>query len=262
MQEGDNSLDSILNDEPAETVEAQAAEPAPVTPQDPEEAPSGPERDEHGRFVSTKGVEPGETPEPVPPTDKLPQEDYKAIREEREKRQRLESELEALRQTVQSLQQPQEPPAPPPSMWEDEQGWQQHFGQQIASQASINANLNTSEMLCRDKFDDFDDMKAKFIELARVNPAIADEARADPHPWRKAYQIAKNAASAAELGATNVEELKAKLREELLAEFQQGQTPLPNAQPLLPPTLTGERNVGGRSGPAWSGPPSLDQLLS
>jgi hypothetical protein len=143
-------------------------------------------------------------------------------------------------------------------MWEDEQGWQNHFGSQVVQQASLNAKLDLSEMLTRRDNADFDDMKARFLEMAEQNPAIVQQALGDPDPWRKAYTIAKNAATMADLGATDLDTLKAKLREELLAEM--GQSPVPQQQPL-PPTLTGERNVGARSGPAWSGPPKLSEML-
>lgn len=255
MQE-DSPLTRFLSDAPTEAVEAQPAETAPEQPQTPEEAPEGPARGPDGKFLpkQSTGVE-----DAVPPTDKLPQEDYKAIREEREKRQTLERELEALRNTVQSLQQPKEPPAPPPSVWDDEQSYGQHLIGQATSAASFNANLNTSEMLCRDRFDDFDDMKAKFLEMAQANPTVAQQALADPHPWRKAYQIAQNVAKMEALGAVDLTDLEAKI-EARLREEMMGQTPVPQPQPTLPPSLSGERNVGARTGPAWT-PKTLADFL-
>lgn len=257
MSEG-TSLDDLLNGEPTEPT-ADAPQNAPDNP-----AADDRPRDEHGRFAA-KGVEPQDNPaEPVPPTDKLPMEEYKAIREEREKRQTLERELEALKQQFQAVQQPKEPPAPPPSLWEDDQAWQQHFGQEVVTtavqQATFNAKLDMSEMMVRQANPDFDDVKAEFIALAEQNPQLVQQALADPHPWNKAYQIAKNHKTMAELGATDLETLKAKLREELMAEMQ-AQPPVNPGRPVLPPTLTTERSVGSRSGPAWAGPASLDDLL-
>lgn len=249
------SLDDLLNDAPqAEETEAGHVEP----PSEPED--TGQPRDEHGRFAAKTGVDP-ET-DTVPPTDKLPQEDYKAVREEREKRQALERELEALRQQHQALK---EPPAPPPSMWEDERGWQQHFGNEVVTtavqQATLNAKLDMSEMMVRQANPDFDEVKAEFLALAEQNPQLVQQALADPHPWNKAYQIAKNHKTMAELGATNLDDLKTKLREEIMVELQQGSTPVPQARPQVPPSLTTERTVGGRGGPAWAGPKPLSELL-
>ena len=83
-----------------------------------------------------------------------------------------------------------------------------------------------------DDLTDFDDMKATFIELMQANPSLQQQALADPHPWNKAYQIAKNHKAMQELGATDVTELEAKLREKIQAEMagsiQQSPT-LPNS---------------------------------
>jgi hypothetical protein len=60
-----------------------------------------------------------------------------------------------------------------------------------------------------------------------------------------------------ELGATNLDDLKAKIRDELMAELQAN--PAPRAS--VPPSLASERNVGQRTGPQWTGPKSLSDLL-
>lgn len=242
MTEG-TSLNDILADEPvADVVEDTAPEPRP--------------RDEHGRFAA-KGVEEPAEPQgdadPVPPTDKLPKEDYKAIREEREKRQALEKELEALRNQI---QQQQEPPAPPPSVWEDEQAWGAHLQQQAVGQASLNARLDMSEMLASQAHEDFDEMKDRFVQMMQANPALQQQALEAKHPWEKAYQIAKNAKAAEELGAVDVNDLREKLKAELLAEMQ-GSAPVAS----IPASLSGERSVAPRSGPAWTGPRPLTDLL-
>jgi hypothetical protein len=253
MDEG-TPLDSILNEEPAaETVTVEAEQ-----PQEPEQPTDGPARGPDGKFVS-KQQDTGVTEEPPP--GKLPQDEYKAIREEREKRQRLEAELADLRNQFQSLQQPKEPETPPPSLWEDEQGWQQHFGQSVVTtavqQATMNAKLDMSEMMMRQANPDFDEIKDTFLTLAKDNPALAEQALADPHPWNKAYHIAKNHKTMADLGATDLDSLKAKIREELMAEMQSPAA----AQSMVPPSLSGVRNVGSRSGPVWSGPTPLGDML-
>lgn len=239
------SLDELLDGEPVEELE-----PVEVA----EEAASEPEvqpRDESGRFAAKEtGVEPQETAEPVPPTDRLPQQDYKALREEREKRQRLEAELEALR-----AQQTQ-----PPSIWEDEQAARSYDQQQAVAaavqEATFQASLNMSEMMARQAYPDFEEVKAEFLAMAEQNPVLPQQALSDPHPWNKAYQIAKNARTMRELGATDINELREKIKAELMAEMQAQPAP---AQ--LPPTLSTERSVGSRTGPAWSGPKSINELL-
>lgn len=246
-------LSELLGNADAATGEPEAVEEQAVDDEQP--------RDEHGRFASLEtGVEPEQgqpEPEAVPPTAGLPQEEYKAIREEREKRKRLEAELEALRQQMAS-----QPPEPPPSIWEDDQGALQHVKQEAVSlavqQATLNAKLDMSEMMVRQQNPDFDEVKAEFLALAEQNPGLVQQALADPHPWDKAYKIAKTHRTMQELGATDVATLRAKLREEVLAELQQGRSPV---APGLPPTITGERSVASRSGPAWAGPTPLTDLL-
>jgi hypothetical protein len=245
------SLDDILSDEeeivvPAAEQETEKKPPEPlVTVPDP-----GVVRDEHGRFAP-KGVE--ESVPPAPKTDQLPPEEYKALKAEREKRQTLEAELAQLRAAK-----PQEPPAPPPSIWDDEQGAFQHFGQEIMSRASLNAKLDMSEMMMRQANPDFEEMKQVFVALMAENPGLQQQALADPHPWNKAYQIAKNHKAMQELSAVDVADLETKIRAKIEAEMS-AQAPTPRVG--LPITLSNERNVGSRTGPAWNGPQSIEDIL-
>lgn len=255
MDNESTSLTDLLNDTPQGTVEAAPAVQEPVQEPEPTPPTEGPVRDEAGRFAAKSGVE-----DAGPPPDKLPQDDYKAIREEREKRQALQAELEALKQQFQQSQAPKAPPAPPPSIWEDEQGWQQHQQQVILSQADQLSRINASEMAARSTHADFQEMYDLFNSMAGQNPAVVQQAMADPHPWNAAYKIAKNYKTVQEIGAVDLADLEAKMRERLMAEMQQ-QAPMPTAAPSVPVSLTGERNVGSRSGPAWSGPTSLSDLL-
>jgi hypothetical protein len=262
MSEG-TPLGDILNDEqPDETPEVSET-PIDTAPAEADEG-SGPSRDERGRFAPKEtGVEPGTAPEvpPTEPTDRLPKDVYEPLKAIRGENKQLREELEQLRK---ALTQPQQPPQEAPSLWEDEQGWQQHLTQEVgnsaAQWAAMNARLDTSEMLARDKFDDFDDMKAKFLELAAANPTIAEEARADPHPWRRAYMMAKNHEKMQSLAAVDVNDLEAKLREQIKAELlREAEAQLPAG---LPPSISSQRSVAGRGGPAWTGPTPIGDILS
>lgn len=247
----EKSLDELLSEDTADT------EDTVVDTSDHVTTTLDQPRNESGQFASPEtGVElePSQVAETVPPTAGLPKEDYKAIREEREKRQNLERELEALRKQFEAQQ---NPPAAPPSVWEDEQAFRGDIVSTAVQQATLNARLDMSEMMVRQSAPDFEDMKSRFLQLAEQNPALRQQALNDPHPWNKAYQIAKNAATMEELGATDIETLKAKIREELAAEMQGN----PASRPVIPPSLTNERNVGSRSGPSWTGPKPLSELL-
>lgn len=212
---------------------------------DPVEAPQpetiGQPRDEHGRFAAKDtGEEPQEPPaEAVPPAaDKLPPETFKGLKEEREKRQALERELQALRDQIQASQ--TEPPAPPPSLWEDETAWGGNLVNTAVQQATLNAKLDMSEMMVRQAHEDFDAMKAKFLEMAELNPSLRQQALADPHPWNRAYQIATNAAKMEAIGAVDVADLEAKLREQIKTEMAAQQAP---PAPALPVSLADSQSA-------------------
>lgn len=208
----------------------------------PEPETIGQPRDESGKFAAKEptGVDEQETANPVPPTDKLPQEDYKAIRDEREKRQRAEDRAAALEAQLASLQ---NPPTAPPSIWDDDQGALQHVKQEAIAaavqQANFNSKLDMSEMMVRQANADFEEVKAEFLALAQANPTLVQQALADPHPWNKAYQIAKNHKAMQELGSVNVADMEAKLREKIMAEMQ-AQAPAPSN---LPTSLAGSQSA-------------------
>lgn len=243
-------IDNILNGETAavETVEAEAPE-AEVQAEVTEKAeqPRGPD----GKFAPK-----GETDAPPASNDEF---DGKATLAERRKRQEIERERDELRAQLQQLQ---NPPQPAPDMFENPEGWQNHFGgqirQQASQEASFNSLLNTSEMLCRDKYDDFDDAKTKFMELAEANPVLAQQALGDPHPWRKAYTLVKNHEKMEALGATDSVSLEAKLREQIRAELEAELKAQP-AQVAIPNSLATAQSGRGTSG-VWN-PPTIDEIL-
>jgi hypothetical protein len=139
-------IDELLNGAPDEAPIEDVA-PEPVETPEPEQ--TGPARDEQGRFAPRQtGDEPHVTAEATP-ANPIPEDQFKGYLTEKRKRQELEEKLATLEQRFQSLQQPKEQPAPPPSIWDDEQGWQQHFGQQVSQFATFNAKLEMSEMLTR-----------------------------------------------------------------------------------------------------------------
>ncbi len=242
MSEG---IDDILNGDEPTAIEPEAVEPVA------EPAKAEPARDDNGRFAP-KGED---AAPPAAEEDRVP---VGAIQDERRKRQELERRIEDYEKRLNAIANPPQPQAPPPEMFDDPEGWQNHFGGNIVSQAtqqaSLNAKLDTSEMLARDKFDDFEDMKQSFLELAKENPTLAQQALSDPHPWRKAYQIAKTHSTMREVGATDVDSLRASIRAELEAEMKA----TPAAE--IPQSLASAQS--GRTASATTGaPPSLQDIL-
>lgn len=256
MENDDFNLDSVLN-ESSEPVVQEAEAPQP-------EAVETRQRDERGRFAPK-----GETEDAPPASDDKSKGLEAGITAERKKRQeweeRYRTDVEALRREIEALKQPPQPETPAPSIWEDEQGWQQHFGGSVVTtavqQATFNAKLDMSEMMARQAHEDFDEMKAEFVRMMQENPALQQQALSDPHPWQRAYTIAKNARAMSELGATNLDELKAQMRAQLLEEMKAEQAQAaPAGTPPLPRSLADAQSARGTATQAPA-PISLEEIL-
>lgn len=254
-------LDDILNGAEPDAV--------PVMGEAPVEATQP--RDEHGRFAPKGEPEP-EIPasiEAAPPAasdEDSPVVPLKALQDERSKRQVLEQEIQRLQQ--QFYQQQAQPQQPRPSVFDDEVGWEQDFGNEVitqaVSQATFTARLDMSEMMARQAHPDFEEKKQAFLEEMRWTPGLREQAVQDPHPWDYAYRYIANKQQMAALGAVDVTDLRAKIRAEVEAEYAaKAQNALKTGLPAgVPPSLSAERNVGSRQGPAWAGPATLADLLN
>lgn len=96
----------------------------------------------------------------------------------------------------------------------------------------------------------------------RVNPAAAGEYQAimqSRHPYGTLVEWHKKREAAQEIG-DDPAAYRERLKAELLAEMQSA--PAASAPtPVMPSNLAGARNVGSRSGPAWSGPQPLNDIF-
>lgn len=207
--------------------------------------------------------EPAKEPEAGPPPAAEEPEAVKGleagIAAERRKRQEVEQQLEALRREIQAK--PKEPEAPPPTIWEDDQAALAYHQQQAVAQSlagsAYQTKLFTSEFHARKNIEGFDQDWEPLNKWLSENPTVAQQAAADFDPWGFAHRAYKNQQVMQELGATDLEQLKAKIRAELEAEMEAKKPAMPN----IPPSLSSQRNVGSRSGPAWSGPKPISELL-
>ena len=236
-----DELDNILNDEPTQAVEVVEAPQVEEQPRQPD-----------GKFAP-KGEPESASPAPV----EEPALEHPALIGERRRRQEAEAERERLSKELEALR---NPPAPPPSVFEDEQGWQQHFGSEVINtavqQATFNSKLDMSEMMVRQANADFEEMKAAFLELADQNPSLRQQALQDPHPWNKAYQIAKSHKAMQDLAAVDVDDLREKIRAEITAELGNR----PAATPNLPNSLADSQSARTSAGAVFQ-PPTLEDIL-
>lgn len=262
METEGTSLDDILSGAAPE-VEPVASEPEAVEPTE------GRARNPDGTFASTKetGVEtPPETDlsaEPVPPTEQakgLPPEEFAALKDERRKRQAMEAELADMRAQFARMQQPQ--PEQPPEFWDNPDAAMQarleQFGDTLLQrfeQKQQVERINASEAQARLKYADYDDAFHAFRQAVQANPALAQQMTQASDPAAFAYQKGKTALELERVGS--IDELLKAERAKWEAEARAVVQPT-----SFPQSTVTERSVGGRTGPAWSGPTPLSDILS
>lgn len=218
-------LSDVLSDEPLDPT----PEPKQEEPKGEDSAPPAPKPDE------------AKPPETVP---------LAALKAERDKRQELERQFRELQQQFQQAQQPKkEEPDLASELFENPR--------KVLEQHHMAIKLETSEMLARSKYADFDDKASAFGELARQNPAIVQQMLASPNPGEFVYQTAKKHAEMQEIG--DIDAYKAKLRAEIEAELK-GK---PNPAATLPPDLASAPSAGGmKTKPSWDGPTPMRDILA
>jgi hypothetical protein len=263
----ERSFDDILNgDEPAVEVEAveapaEVAE-APIEPTaevQPEtvERPRGPD----GKFIP-KGEHDSATPAPVEESGHIP---IAALKDERSKRQTLETEIAQLREQMQRLQQPQPQAQPegPPDQWEDPDGyrdWLIKMAEDRATAAATQAfnvqRIQADAAQFSAGKEDYEPTIQAFRQMADVNPGLYEQMMRAPSPAKFAYDTAKTHLEIQQYGS-----LDALVAAKVEAAQKEALAALPTQLPSLPPSISSDRSVGSRSGPTWSGPQSIDDLL-
>lgn len=257
-----DELDDFLDGEATGAPVAEEPQTVEETPSDDGNVTVQANRDDKGRFAPK-----GDTQEDAPPASDEKAKGLEAgISAERKKRQEAEQRYADLERQIAELREaskPQETEQPAPSLWEDENAWQQHFGSQVVGtavqQATLNAKLDMSEMMARQAHEDFDAMKERFVKMMQENPALQQQAMSDPHPWNRAYQIAKNASTMEELGATDLDTLKAEIRKQIEAEQAEQQQQA--AKPVIPQSLAGEQSARGGNPGASSANLSFEEII-
>ena len=258
-----DGVDDFLKGSEPETEQVETETPEVAETPQPEPKDDRP-RDEHGRFAP-KGETQPETPEPSAPPALEEQHTIppKALQEERRKRQELEQQLNEIRQQMASQQQPQQPR---PDFWEDQEGYLQHYGEQILTQAEQRALARFEERLiarsanaARAKYEDFDDTVAVFADMAKANPALEAQLRQHENPGEFVYTTAKTQMELAQYGGDMSALIEAKVRAELEKAQAQQPKPEPAPQPQIPETLAGAQSA--KSGTIAAGPPTLDSIL-
>lgn len=246
-------LDDILNGSTPEPSEP------PVEEAQPPETIGQP-RDDAGRFAAKEtGETPQEAAEPVPPTEQpSDQGQYAALKDERRKRQDLERQLAEMRDQI---SRPQPQPEPPADFWEDPQSFMarqfEQFGNQFRERLRHEQQIeriDVSEASARSKYADYDDAFHAFRQAVETNPALAQQMMQSGDPAEFAYRKGRTALELERVGS--IDDLLKAERAKWEAEVK---AVMP--APTFPSTTATDGSVGARSGPAWSGPKSMDDLL-
>jgi hypothetical protein len=268
----EQSIGDILsgNEPEPEAVTEQVEQPEVQTEQ-PEtvERPRGPD----GKFIAKEetGVEPQEAieapAEPVPPTEptnQLPKEEYSALRAIRDENKELKQKLYQIENhLMQRQQQPQPQAAPPVDFWDDPNAFLEQRDARIAEtlfqrmeQRQTAQRMDQSEHAAKAKYADYDEAFSAFEQAVQLNPRLAHELANASDPGEFAYSKGKTALAIQNAGS--IDALLASERAKWEAEIRAA---VPQPRLSLPSTTAADGSVGGRSGPAWSGPAPLGDLL-
>jgi len=102
------------------------------------------------------------------------------------------------------------------------------------------------------------------LQSKTLDPADYQKVVSSPNRYAAAVQWHKRQLAQKEIG-DDPAAYRAKLEAEILAKHgltaEGGAAQQQQPKPVMPSNLAGARNVGTRSGPAWSGPPSLEDIF-
>jgi len=182
-----------------------------------------------------------------------------------------QSEIELAKyQGMQQAQQPKQPQQAPDPYTQPEEYYQyqqkQHDAQVRAmSEQQLRMRIASAEKIAKAELSDYDEYADYFADVvARQNPEIAQEMIYSPDPAKFAYHMGKQAKAKADMEsvineAGSLDSLKAKLKEELMAEMQPQK---PETQ--IPPDMSSVRSTGSDASAdvIAEGTEGLEQILN
>jgi hypothetical protein len=257
-------MDSILNGSEETETETETFETEQVAEQPEQEAAQ-----ETGVEASQVAAETEPAPEP---------EEVKGLRAaaaaERKKRQELEQAAEAYRLELETLRRQAKPEEEKPFLGEE---YEQRFTETETrlKEELVQTKIMMSRDFAMDKYADYAEKEAEFIQMAKANPVLIDQMRANANPAAFAYKTVSDfqqVQKLREIGdpvayATKLEqELREKIKAELLAEQEAGKKAATEAaiRAKLPKTGFAEERSSGtaRATPdKFNGPTPMGKIL-
>jgi hypothetical protein len=270
-------LESFLKGETATVTEAppEAPQAAPEAP-----APKPEAKAEPAAKPATTKLEPEDEVDPPEALDGEPVIPRRAYEDERRKRQdwklraveaetkhkELQRQLDEAtrRATAPPPQQQQAPQQPPPDPVTDPRGYAQYVEQREA-QRELNARLNNSEMYIRDKVGDekLSEYVEEFRQLANADPTLFGKLYSQPHPYAWLTREVDRLRLVRDVG-DDPAAFRARIEAEARTRWEAEAKAAPAVSPAagMQPSLGTARSVAGRTAGAWSGEPSLDDVLA
>jgi len=268
-----NSLDNILSGQ------AEAVSEQPINEEVTQQVAEGEGQQE--QQVEATGEEPGDGKQRLVP--------HEALHAEKQKTKRYTEEVSSLRQEIaerdsawerriaqlMEAQKPKPTPQQVPDFYEDPNGATQHAVQESVNPRfdavnrvlMENAKLVAGLKFGDDKIEAADKAFMDAVQSGKLDPADYQRVTTAPNIFAAAVQWHQRQLAQAEIG-DDPAAFRAKIEAEILAKH--GLTPNDNGQQqqqaapaaVMPSNIAGARNVGSRSGPAWSGPPTLQDIFA
>jgi hypothetical protein len=266
----------LSGEEPAQVVEQPSAEPSPEPQSDAQP------RGEHGHFAPKESKEPEPAPQPEPAPAEQPRGAPPGVMEERNRRKTaeeraadLERQLAEVRGQVsvltQQRQQPQPAPAPQPppkpvDFWEDPNKFVESAMSPIQHElAQTRFELSLDRAVAKHG-EEAIEAAQKWLR-DQVDTGVLDRGQVEARLARSRSPM-MDLVNWHQQQPANVEaRLRAEIEAKVRAELGGQPNPAPLEQPsnptptVMPSNLVGQRNVGTRSGPAWSGPASINDIF-
>lgn len=140
--------------------------------------------------------------------------------------------------------------------------------QRLYQTMHANAQLIASVKYGDEKVAAADQAFMEAVQSGKLDPVEYQRVTTAPNIFAAAVQWHQRQLAQAEIG-DDPTAYRAKVEAEILAKYgiqpgtqQQAQPGNPAAPVVMPSNIAGARNVGSRSGPAWSGPPSLQDIFA
>lgn len=168
----------------------------------------------------------------------------KALTEERRKRQEAEARTKELEAQL-SKQSPEPEKVPDPI--DDPQGYAK-FMEDKANQDALRTKVSLSRDIMLDLKEDYEEKEKVFMDLVKTNPYLVQQMNASSNPAKFAYNTAAEHLETQKVRDPKyLEEMKAKWKEEFLAELKQQEGKPDKKSALDVPDLTKATAAGKNS---------------